>query len=344
MKEFDITKLRLAVLSPIAWPTPPHHYGPWQQVASWITEGMVEAGAQVTLFATTDSATKGRLRALVPSGYEEHEMHARAAWECLHISELFEHAGEFDLIHNHFDFLPLSYSQLVSTPVLTTIHGFSSPDIVPVYRKYNGTSSYVSISDADRHPELDYAATVHHGVDVEQLHFNAKPQDYLVFFGRISHDKGTKEAITIAQQSGRKLIMAGITPEKEYFEKEIKPSIDNAQVVYVGSVGPEERSKLLGEAAALLHPINFDEPFGLSVIEAMACGTPVIAMNRGSMPELIIDKKTGFLVHSVVEAVAAVEQLSTISRSECRNHVEKKFTVERMVKNYIDVYRKILEG
>jgi glycosyltransferase involved in cell wall biosynthesis len=344
MKPFDIKKLKIAILSPIAWPTPPHHYGPWQQVASWITERLVAAGAEVTLFATTDSTTKATLKAIVPSGYEDRGIHARTAWECLHISDVFENAGDFDLIHNNFDFLPLSYSQLVTTPMVTTIHGFSSPDILPVYRKYSGKTNYVSISNANRNPDLEYLATVYHGIDPKQLIYSAKPEEYLLFFGRISKDKGTKEAIAIAKQSGRQLIMAGIIPEPEYFEHEIKPHIDDRTVVYAGSVGPEDRNALLGNAAALLHPINFDEPFGLSVIEAMACGTPVIAINRGSMPELIVDGKTGFLVHTLDEAVAAIERIPEINRADCRQHVEEKFTVERMVAGYIEVYRKILEG
>lgn len=342
MSAFTLTRLRLAVLSPIAWRTPPRHYGPWEQIASWITEGMVRRGAQVTLFATQDSITTARLHAVAPSGYEESAIHAKA-WECLHISELYERAAEFDLIHNHFDFLPLTYSQLVKTPMLTTIHGFSSPDIVPVYRKYNGRVYYVSISDAHRHPDLDYIATVRHGIDLSALSFHQRPEDYLLFFGRVSHDKGTYEAIQVARTTGSRLIIAGITPEKDYFEHKIKPLLDGKQIVFVGSVGPAERDKLLGGARALLHLINFDEPFGLSVAEALACGTPVIAMERGSMPELIVPGQTGFLVHSLAEAVAAVGKVASLDRQACRQYAEAHFTVEQMVDGYVAVYRQILE-
>ena len=333
--------MRIAMLSPIAWRTPPRHYGPWEQVASWITEGLVKRGIDVTLFATKDSVTAGKLHAVCEIGYEEKKIHAKA-WECLHISEVFEHAAEFDLIHNHFDFLPLTYSQLVKTPVLTTIHGFSSPEILPVYRKYSGKVHYVSISDSNRQPDLKYIATVYHGVDLSTLSFHPTPEDYLVFFGRVSHDKGTVEAIEIARRAGLKLIMAGITPEPEYYEREVKPHIDGKNVVFVGSVGPAERDTLLGNARALLHPINFDEPFGLSVMEAMGCGTPVIAFNRGSMPEIIIDGKTGFLVKTIDEAVEAIGRLPELDRAVCRQHVEQRFSIDRMVDDYVKVYEKIL--
>lgn len=339
----SISGLRVAMLSSVKWRTPPLHYGPWEQVASWITEGLVKQGADVTLFATKDSLTSGRLHAVAERGTEESGLHEKA-WECLHISELFERASEFDIIHNNYDFLPLTYSQLVKTPMVTTIHGFSSPGIVPVYKKYNGKVAYVSISDANRHPELDYVATVHHGIELDTLSFHPKSEGYLLFFGRISHDKGTKEAIEIAKRSNKRLIIAGITPEKDYFEKEVKPHIDGKQITYIGSVGPEERDNVLGGADALLHPINFDEPFGLSIAEAAACGTPVVAMDRGSMPELIVDGKTGFLVHSVDEAVAAVGRLPQIQRADCRAHAEEKFTLDRMVAGYVDVYRKILDN
>ena len=200
--------MRIAMLSPIAWRTPPRHYGPWERVVSLLTEGLLAKGVEVTLFATADSRTAGDLRAVCKTGYEEDRHADPKVLECLHISKLFEQAEEFDLIHNHFDFLPLTYSGLVSTPVVTTIHGFSSPRILPVYEKYNGQAFYVAISEADRSPSLDYIATIHHGIDLAEFNFNAKPDDYLLFFGRIHSDKGAKEAIEIAKGTGRKLIMA----------------------------------------------------------------------------------------------------------------------------------------
>lgn len=335
--------MRIAMLSPIAWRTPPRHYGPWESVVSVLTEGLVAAGHDVTLFATGDSQTAATLQAVCERGYEEDPTLDAKVWECLHISALMERAGEFDIIHNHFDFLPLSYTGLISTPVVSTIHGFSSPAIMAVYRKYNHRTHYVSISNADRSPELDYVATVYHGIDLTQFDLVETPGDYLLFFGRIHEDKGAREAIEIARACGRKIVLAGIVQDQAYFDKYVQPCLDDDTVVYVGSVGPVERNTLLGGALALLHPIRFEEPFGLSVVEAMACGTPVIAFPRGSMPELIDPGTNGFLAGSVQDAADLVAHVPSIDRAACRRHVEKAFSARRMVDDYSHVYEHILE-
>ncbi|MDX1777461.1 MAG: glycosyltransferase [Thermodesulfobacteriota bacterium] len=335
--------MHIAMLSPIAWRTPPRHYGPWESVVSLLTEGLVSRGYNVTLFATGDSKTSGNLHAVCSRGYEEDNSIMPKVWECLHISELFEHAEKFDVIHNNFDFLPLTYSGLITTPLVTTIHGFSSPGILPVYRKYNGKVSYVSISDADRSPDLDYIKTIYHGLDLRQFDFQSEPDDYLLFFGRIHHDKGAREAIEIARACNKKLILAGIIQDEDYYHQHVEPHLDNDNTVYVGSADPVQRNRLLGKASALLHPINFNEPFGLSVIESMACGTPVIAFNKGSMPELIEDNKNGFLVKLLDEAIDAVARIKEIDRAYCRRHVEQYFTIDRMIEEYIQVYETVLE-
>jgi len=332
------------MLSPIAWRTPPRHYGPWESVASLLTEGLVARGHDVTLFATADSETSGTLHAVCPRGYEEDRSLIPKVWECLHISELFEHADVYDMIHNQFDYLPLTYTGLTSTPVVTTIHGFSSPGILPVYKQYNNTAFYVSTSDAARSPDLDYIKTIHHGIDIKQFDFQPTPDDYLVFFGRIHNDKGARQAIEIAKACSKKLILAGIIQDQAYHDQYVSPHIDNERVIYAGSVGPIERNRLLGKACVLLHPIQFDEPFGLSVIESMACGTPVIAFDRGSMPELIENGKNGFLVKNVEEAIEAVAHIEKIDRATCRRHVERHFTVDRMIDEYIKVYKMILDS
>ncbi|MEX6689387.1 glycosyltransferase family 4 protein [Danxiaibacter flavus] len=332
--------MRIAILSPVAWRTPPRHYGPWEQIASNIAEGLVKKGFDVTLFATEDSVTSGKLESVIEKGYEESDQDAKVA-ECLHISHLMENSDRFDIIHNNFDFLPVTYSKLIQTPVVTTIHGFSSQKIIPVYKKYNGHCHYVSISNADRSPELDYIATVYNGIQTELFSFTEKPSDDLLYFGRIHHDKGTAEAIEIAKKAKRRLYIAGLIQDKNYYEEKILPQIDNEQIIYIGSAGPQKRNELLGNSYALLHPINFKEPFGLSVAEAMLCGTPVIAFNKGSMPELIEDKKTGFLVSSVDEAAEAVQQVPSIKRIDCHNHVVKNFSQEKMVNDYVKVYEKL---
>ncbi|MGZ3750692.1 MAG: glycosyltransferase family 4 protein [Mucilaginibacter sp.] len=333
--------MRIAILAPVAWRTPPRHYGPWEQIASNIAEGLVKKGLDVTLFATGDSITAGKLDAICDTGYEEDRNQDAKVLECLHISNLVEKAGDFDIIHNNFDFLPLTYSRLIKTPIITTIHGFSSQKIIPVYKKYNSASHYVSISNADRSPDLGYLATVYNGIETGDFEFNPAPQDYLLYFGRIHHDKGTAESIDIAKKSDRNLIIAGIIQDEKYFNEKIAPQL-NEQIVYIGHAGPEKRKELLGNAAALLHPINFNEPFGLSVAEAMLCGTPVIAFNKGAMPELIKDNETGFLVNDVDEAVEAVGQLSTISRYTCHQWALTQFSSEKMVRDYVQLYREIL--
>lgn len=333
--------LKLAVLSPVAWRTPPRHYGPWEQIASNIAEGMIKKGADVTLFATGDSVTAGKLQSVCATGYEENREQDAKVLECLHISNLMEQAGDFDLIHNNFDFLPLTWSKLIKTPIITTIHGFSSQKIIPVYQKYNNNSHYVSISNADRSPHLKYLATVYNGLNVNEFNFIAQPDDYLLYFGRIHHDKGTYEAIQIAKKSKRKLLIAGIIQDEGYYKSKIEPEL-NDQIVYVGHAGPDKRKELLGNAIALLHPINFNEPFGMSVAEAMLCGTPVIAFNKGSMPELIADGQTGFLVNNADEAADAVNQLGRINRSHCCDWSVSKFSSEKMVDDYWELYGKIL--
>ncbi len=334
--------MKIGILSPIAWRTPPRHYGPWEQMASNITEGLVASGMDVTLFATADSLTSGTLDSVIGSGYEEdRDLDAKVA-ECMHISHLMEKASDFDILHNHYDFLPLSYSRLIATPIITTIHGFSSPKIIPVYKKYNNSSSYVSISDSNRSAELEYLATVYNGIRTADFSFVASPDDYLLFFGRIHPDKGTLEAIRIARKSNRKLVIAGIVQDHEYFKEKIEPQFDD-QIIFVGHAGPEARNKLLGKAVALLHPISFDEPFGLSVAEAMYCGTPVIAFNRGSMPELINDGHTGYLVKDVETASEAISNLKSIDRRTCHNWAKDNFSSEKMVSDYLTLYKQIIQ-
>jgi glycosyltransferase involved in cell wall biosynthesis len=333
--------MKVAVLAPVAWRTPPRHYGPWEQMASNVAEGLVSLGAEVTLFATADAVTDGKLDAVVDKGYEEDCTQDAKVVECLHISNLMEKAADFDIIHNHFDFLPLTYSRLIQAPMITTIHGFSSSKILPVYQKYNDTSHYVSISNSDRSPALAYIATVYNGIRAEDFAFTEQPEDYLLFFGRIHPDKGTAEAIQIALQSKKRLLIAGIIQDQGYFDEKVKPYLGD-QVKFVGAAGSESRNELLGKALALLHPILFDEPFGLSVAEAMLCGTPVIAFNRGAMPELIGHEATGFLVNNISEAVAAVQQLSCISRQQCRAWSISQFSQLKMATDYLQLYKNIL--
>jgi len=335
-------ELRIGVLAPIAWRVPPRHYGPWEQFASLLTEGLVARGFDVTLFATADSITRARLVGTVPTGYEEDPTVDAKVWEALHIAAAFERADEFDLIHNGFDFLPLSFSRLVDTPVVTTIHGFSSKQILPVYERYNDIGHYVAISDADRDERLAYAATIHHGIDIGDFDLGAGDGAYLLFFGRIHPDKGTAAAMDVAERIGIPLLIAGIIQDRDYFERFVEPRLDGVHLSYVGPVGRDRRAEVLGRATALLHLIDFDEPFGFSVVEAMACGTPVIARRRGSMAEIVQDAENGFLVDTVEEAVAATRASKELNRRAVRASVERRFGVGRMVDDYVALYRRIV--
>lgn len=335
--------LRVAMLAPISWRVPPRRYGPWELFTSLLTEGLVDRGVDVTLFATADSLTSARLVGTAPTGYSEDERLDAKVWEAMHIATVFERAAEFDLIHNNFDYLPLAFSRLVDTPVITTIHGFSSDRSLPVYQRYNDRGSYVAISDADRHPALDYVATIHHGIDLEQFPFRSTPDDYLLFFGRIHPHKGVVEAIDVAERVGMPLVIAGIVQDQAYFADQVEPRIDGERVRYVGPVGPEERGKLLGGAIALLHLISFDEPFGFSVVESMACGTPVIAHDRGSMSELIRHGESGFLVGAPDEAALAVPAAAGLDRATVRASVQGRFEVARMVDDYLEVYTRVVD-
>jgi len=336
--------MRIAVLAPISWRVPPRHYGPWELFASLLTEGLVARGHNVTLFASADSETAAHLASVVPTGWSEDPAIDPKVAECLHISQVFERATEFDIIHNGFDFLPLTYSGLVRTPVVTTIHGFSAPAIVPVFAKYADRSAYVAISDADRHPDLRYAATIHHGIDTDDFGIHPDPGAYLAYFGRIHPDKGTVEAIDVAERAGLPLRIGGIVQDRDYFAELVEPRLDGDRVRFVGAVPAGERSAFLGGAVALLHLIRFDEPFGFSVVEAMACGTPVIAFPRGSMRELIDHGTTGLLVDDVDAAVEATSTVSTLDRAAIRAVAVARFGHDRMVDEYVALYEQILAG
>ena len=333
---------RVAILSPIAWRTPPRHYGAWETVASNLTEGLVSHGWDVTLFASGDSVTRAHLHAVLDRGYEEDSTVDSKVAEYLHISEAFEHAAEFDLIHSHYDFMPLSYTRLIKTPVLTTIHGFSSAKIMPIYQKYRD-GYFVSVSDSDRATGLNYLATVYNGIDLSLYPLQECGGDDLIFLGRIHPDKGVHLAIEVARLCGIRLIIAGIIQDKAYFREQIEPHLNDQDVLYVGPVDVRGKNELFARARALLHLNTIPERFGLVLVEANAAGVPVVAMDLGSCREVIKDGQTGFLVDSVPEAVRAVGRISEIDRSACRARVQQYFSIQTMVEGYERVYSTIFD-
>lgn len=336
-----IRNKRVAILSPVAWRTPPRQYGAWETVASNICEGLVARGWDVTLFATADSVTRAHLRSVVERGYEEDSTVDPKVAEYLHISEAFERAVEFDLIHNHCDFMALTYTRLVDTPVLTTIHGFSSPKIMSVYQKYRD-GYFVSVSNSDRAPGLNYLATAYNGIDLSLYPLTEHAGDHLIFLGRIHPDKGVHRAVKVARLTGLPLMIAGIIQDRAYFREQVEPYLDES-IRYIGPVDVPGKNALFARAKALLHLNAIPERFGLVLAEANAAGVPVIAADLGSCREVIEDGHTGFLVNSVDEAVQRLQRLPEIDRAACRKRVRQRFSVETMVESYERVYQTIFD-
>lgn len=336
--------LRLAVLAAISWPAPPPGYGPWEQVAFNVADGMRRRGLDVTLLATGNSQFDGKLVSVVPVGLNEDPALNGEVFTALHIGELFQQADEFDLIHNHLDWKPLTYAlATTSPPMITTVHGFSSPQILAAYYAGAARSFYCSISDADRDPGLDYLATTYNGIDPAQFAFGKKAGEYLCFLGRFHPEKGTHLAIEIARRAGVRLKIAAIPHDEQYFREFVLPFVDGDRIQFVGAVERDARNELLSNALGLVHMTTRPERFGLTMIEAMACGTPVLGARMGSIPEIVVDGVTGFLCDDVDEAVDNVPRLSTLDRAACRHHVEEKFSIERMIDRYLAAYARAME-
>lgn len=305
---------------------------------------MRKRGLDVTLFATGNSRFAGKLASVVPVGLNEDPALPAELFTALHIGELFARAGEFDLIHNHFDWKPMTYA-LSSTapPLVTTVHGFSSPLILAAYYACAQRSFFCSVSDSDRDPGLSYLATTYNGIDSARFPFSDRPGSYLVFLGRFHPEKGAHLAIEVAKRAGVKLKMAAIPQDEAYFRTQVLPQIDGDRVEFLGAVEHAERNELLSNALALVHMTTRPERFGLTMIESMACGTPVIGARMGSIPEVVADGVTGFLCDDVAQAVAAVQCVASLDRRACRRRVEELFSLEKMVERYLCAYERALE-
>lgn len=340
--------MRIAQIAPLWERVPPPAYGGVELVVGLLTDELVRRGHQVTLFASGDSITLAKLESVYPQALRlDSNVKEYNVYETLLLSRAYQQAGEFDIIHSHVGYPALTYANFVSTPTVHTLHGIFTPDNEKVFAA-SCKQPFVSISNAQREPRLglNYAATVYNGIDTNSHRFYPQPQDppYLAFLGRMSPEKGPHIAIEIAKRAGIPLKMAGKVDkvDVDYFESQVKPHIDGKQIEFLGEATHSEKNALLGGALAMLFPITWREPFGLVMIESMAAGTPVLAKPLGSVPEVVVDGKTGFLCNSVEDFVSAIARLKEIDRRACRTHVEENFSVKSMVDGYEAVYQQIL--
>ncbi|MGA7219427.1 MAG: glycosyltransferase family 4 protein [Candidatus Sulfotelmatobacter sp.] len=339
--------MRIAQVAPLYESVPPLLYGGTERVVGWLTEELVGLGHEVTLFASGDSVTNARLVPVCPRALRlDRNCKDPLAHHFILMEQVFRRTDDFDLIHFHVDYLHFSLSQRMEVPCISTLHGrLDIPDLVPLYQMFR-EQPVVSISDSQRAPLpwANWQGTVKHGMPRDSLCFSRGKGKYLAFLGRISPEKGIIDAIEIARRANMPLKIAAKVDraDVEYYEKCVKPLLNSHLIEFIGEIGNEEKSEFLGNAAALLFPIDWPEPFGLVMIEAMACGTPVIAYPRGSVSEVLVDGVTGFIVNDADGAVEAVKKLGTIARESCRRHFERHFTAERMAGEYVAIYDRLV--
>ncbi len=339
--------MRIAQVAPLYESVPPKNYGGTERIVSYLTEELVRQGHDVTLFASGDSVTKARLVAVSRRSLRMNKHCTdQMAHHVLMLEQVSQHAHEFDVVHFHIDYLHFPLSRRASIPHVTTLHGrLDLPDLVPLYEQFRDMP-ILSISNAQREPLpwANWQGTVYHGLPEDLFRFRPKPENYLAFLGRISPEKRVDRAIEIAKRTGIPLkVAAKVDPvDKDYFDREIEPLLRNSAVNYVGEISDEEKDQFLGNAYALLFPIDWPEPFGLVMIEAMACGTPVIAYDGGAVSEVIEEGRTGFIVKGLEDATEAVRRVPELSRAYCREVFEKRFTAVRMASNYLQMYEHVI--
>ena len=339
--------MRIAQVSPLIESVPPKHYGGTERIVSYLTEELVHLGHEVTLFASGDSVTNARLIAPCQRSLRKNEKcKDPVAREVLLVDHVLEHAGEFDVIHFHTGYLHFPVCRCLSVPHLTTLHGrLDLPDLVPVFDRFRD-EPLISISNAQRQPLAwaNWQTTIYHGLRTDLFSFRRGSDDYLAFLGRISPEKGADRAIEIAKRVGIPLKIAAKVDraDRRYFKRVVEPLLNEPYVEWVGEISDHQKNDFLGNAYALLFPIDWPEPFGLVMIEAMACGTPVIAYDRGSVPEVMDDGVTGFIVRKLDEAAEAVRRVRNLSRARCREVFDKRFTATRMANDYIHMYQRML--
>jgi len=360
--------MKIAMLAPVSWTVPPQGYGPWEQVVSNLTEKLVQMGVDVTLFATSGSRTSAKLVETVPypfSLWPEREIQRKSefdpvsgllegppnfrALEQLHIATCMEavHSGDFDLLHSHLHIHALIFSRLIPCPMVTTLHGSGWVRAHHVVLEKYKEMFFISISNVERtfKPDLNYVATVYNGIDTDFYSFNERKENYLLFSGRLSPEKGAHEAVQISLKAGIPLKLAGMIESKymDYYREKIKPYIDGKEIEYLGLLSQKEMVPLYQKAQALVCPTVWDEPFGLVGVEAQACGTPVLGRRRGALKELVKEGETGFLFDSIEEAVMKAGRLKEIDPAVCRRNVEERFSSEAMAQGYLNVYKKLID-
>ncbi len=341
--------MKIAQVAPLYESVPPRQYGGTERVVSYLTDELVRQGHEVTLFATADSETAAELEPVAPGALRlDERCQDPLAHHVLLMDRVARRAHEFDVIHFHVDYLHFPLLRLLDVPHVTTLHGrLDIPDLAPLYSEF-ADMPVVSISDDQRRPlpQANWQATVYHGLPLDLYRFNPAGGDYLAFLGRISPEKRVDRAIQIALRTGMEIRIAAKIDraDRDYYEEHIAPLFRLPRVEYIGEIGEREKAEFLGNARALLFPIDWPEPFGLVMIEAMACGTPVIAYRRGSVPEVMADGVTGWIVDDMEQAVAAVERLEGFDRRRCREHFEQHFSAERMARDYLRVYERVRES
>jgi glycosyltransferase involved in cell wall biosynthesis len=338
--------LRIAQIAPLIESVPPKYYGGTERVVAYLTDALVKLGNDVTLFASGDSITQARLVSVIPTSLRLSNCVDQMAGNILQLQEVMDRSNEFDLLHFHTDYLHFPVTRFCTKKTLTTLHGrLDIPELQPLYKKFND-APVISISNAQRKPlpMANWVATVYHGLPVDLYQPGNGEGDYVVFLGRFSPEKRADRAIEIAKRAGMKIKIAAKVDkaDERYFEKEIRPLLDQPHVEYLNEIGEPEKGPLLANAKALLFPIDWPEPFGMVLIEAMACGTPIIAYSHGSVPEIIEHGKTGFIVNTRDKAVEALRNIHLINREECRATFEKKFSNIVMAKNYMRLYERSL--
>jgi glycosyltransferase involved in cell wall biosynthesis len=339
--------MKIAQIAPLFESVPPKYYGGTERIVSYLTEELIWQGHSVTLFASGDSVTAANLEPMCHRSLRlDKHCVDQLAHHMLMIEQVYKRADEFDIIHSHIDYLPFSLFRRMKTPLVTTLHGrLDIEDIAPLYNEFK-EMPVISISDAQREPlpNINWQGTVYHGLPEDLYTFREKPGSYLAFLGRISPEKRVDSAIEIAKRTGIELKIAAKVDkiDKEYFDTVVRPLMNHPLIEYVGEIGDAEKDEFLGNALCLLFPIDWPEPFGIVMIEAMACGTPVIARARGSVPEVMEQGVTGFMVTSDEEAVRAVENIHAIDRRACREVFERRFTARRMAEDYLKIYQKLI--